>query len=109
MRWPDAIDGTITLEWIVKGKVGIFRSHLKPFSGPAPINGACVVEVYSATSYEIKALVATMGNDLMRGYRTLVRIMEKEGFTGPRIERFDMEGNASVIIDGKRQIAQKTD
>jgi hypothetical protein len=111
MRWPDAVDGKITLEWVVKGKCGIFRWHKEPFNGPAPIIGACFVEVYSPTSYEIKALVASMGKELIKGYRSLVSIMEKEGYTGPRIERYSESGDGTVIVDGKRieaEIAQKT-
>lgn len=112
VKWPDAVDGKITLEWLEPGKIAMFRSHVKPFNGPAPLNGVCIAHVYSPTSYEIKGLVADMGKEMIRGYRSLVRMMEKEGFTGPRIEQYDESGNVTVIVDGKRieaEIAQKID
>lgn len=101
-KWPDAVEGKITLEWIVKGTCGIFRWHKEPFVRPAPTIGSCVVHVYSPTSYEIKALTADMGKEMIQGYRMLVSIMAREGYTGARIERYDEDGNGTVIVDGKR-------
>ena len=107
-KMPDAVDGKVTLEWLVRGQVALFRSHLEPFVRPAPINGACVVHVYSPTSCEIKGMVAgNMGKDMIRGYRTVVRMLANEGYTGVMLEVFDQEGTPHAWLDGKRQIAQK--
>lgn len=107
---PDAVDGNITLEWLVKGSVALFRSHTAPFERPAPIDGACVVHIDSPTSCEIKGMVSGgMGKDKMiSGYRTVCRMMAEQGYSGVKLEVFDGHGGSRVWIDGKRQNAQKT-
>jgi len=104
-RMPDAIEGSVTLEWLVRGAVALFRSHTAPFETPAPIDGACVVHVYSPTSCEIKGMVSGgMGrNKMLSGYRTVVHMMGEQGYSGVRLEIFDDKGNSRVWIDGKRQ------
>lgn len=110
-RMPDAVDGCVTMEWLVMGVVALFRSHTEPFEKPAPIDGACVVHVESPSSCEIKGMVSGgMGKDKMiRGYRTICRMMAEQGYTGVKMEVFDESGNSHVWIDGKRQIGLKTD
>lgn len=100
---PDAVDGKITLEWLVRGAVALFRSHLEPFTEPAPIDGACVVHVYSPTSCEIKGMVSGgMGaGKMISGYRTVCRMMAEQGYTGVRLEVFDNKGGSRVWVDGK--------
>jgi hypothetical protein len=104
---PDAVEGHVTMEWLVRGAVALFRSHTAPFEKPAPIDGACVVHVDSPTACEIKGMVSGgMGKDKMiRGYRTVVRMMAQQGYSGVRLEIFDENGKSHVWIDGKREIA----
>ena len=104
---PDLVDGNVTLEWLVKGSVALFRSHTAPFERPAPIDGACVVHIDSPTSCEIKGMVSGgMGKDKMiSGYRKVVRMMAAQGYSGVKLEIFREDGTSAVWIDGKRQIA----
>lgn len=104
-KMPDAVDGNVTLEWLVMGAVALFRSHLKPFTRPAPIDGAWVVHVYSRQSCEIKGMVSGgMGpGKMIRGYRAVCRMMAEQGYSGVKLEIFDESGKSRVWIDGKRQ------
>jgi len=106
---PDLVDGNVTMEWLVKGAVALFRSHTTQFEKPAPLDGACIVHIDSPTSCEIKGMVSGgMGKDKMiLGYRKVVRMMAEQGYSGVKLEIFDENGSSRVWIDGKRQIAQK--
>lgn len=104
-KMPDVVDGCVTLEWLVRGAVALFRSHTAPFEKPAPIDGACVVHIDSPKACEIKGMVSSgMGKDKMiSGYRAVCRMMADQGYTGVRMEIIDEHGNSHVWIDGKRQ------
>ena len=110
-KMPDAAEGCVTMEWLVKGAVALFRSHTAPFDKPAPIDGACVVHIDSPASCEIKGMVSGgMGRDkMLSGYRAVCRMMAEQGYSGVKLEVFDGSGKSRIWIDGKRQIAQKTD
>jgi hypothetical protein len=102
---PDAVKGCVTMEWLEQGKVALFRSHLKEFSGPAPYDGVCVVQVHATDSCEIKGMLSLdMGREkMLTGYRAVCGMMKEQGYTGVRMETVDEDGNLHVWVDGKRK------
>lgn len=109
-KMPDAVEGNVTLEWLVKGVVALFRSHTTQFEKPDSIDGACVVHIDSPTSCEIKDMVSG-GMDYLKmitGYRKVIKMLASPRYTRVKLEVFKDERHVIHLGRRKASICIKT-